>query len=116
MKKGFLQLNQGAKIAGIIAVGLTTLLFIWLTRDSSEVKSDTMDILNPIFRVSGFFENVFTFSKDIETLESEKKELEVKNSLLEARVSELEMLLSFPPENRRKGVTALVASQFPSSP
>ena len=116
MRKAFLQHNQGAKVAGIAAVGFSVLFFVWATKDISGIRSGMRDMLTPIFRLSGFLGNFLSSSSSIEALENSKKDLEVKNFLLDSRVSELESLLSVPSENRNKGVQGLLVSQFPISP
>lgn len=115
MKKRFLQHSSPSKILGILILGSFLLLFLWAFSASGTIKSAAQGALYPVFKFSGFVGNLIGSSSEAK-LAQEKKELEVRNSILEARVRDLEGALNFPHERREGGKIALLSSQAPILP
>ena len=118
MKKNFPQRKGAGRIVRTLLAGLILLLLLFTAGVREGVRAQTRDIMAPFFSFSQSVKNFSSrrLARKIEQLENEKKELEVRSSILESRMRELEVMFNTSEERKPEGFSALVVSQAPTIP
>ncbi|MDP3784824.1 MAG: rod shape-determining protein MreC [bacterium] len=120
MKKNFLPRKKISKVTGTVLLGAVLIIFLWVWRDFSSIRSDTRDILGPFLKFSRLSENFFTginnFFTSKNKLSKKIDELEIKNILLETKVREFENAANSSEVSRAAGKKVLVSSLAPAVP
>lgn len=116
MKKNSHQGNSSSKFFGVLILGIFLIALIWAGGKWGFMGDGVKDFLSPVFAVSRGINNFF-HEGSIAELENEKTAMVVQNSLLEARVRELEGMLGVTSAKRTtEEKIAVLSSQAPAVP